>query len=116
MHTGNPFIDALAGTSFLLQGGDNVFTYYFAPASSTNIAWSLSEEETFGSAVQQWANVADITFHEVTQINQADAVETLFTRAQWPDDGNTLAHHQYPSSHPEQGHFSTIDAWTGAGL
>ena len=65
-NTGNVFIDALAAYSFLDVGGDRNITYFFVTSGNVSPhAWSLSDKQSWQSAIQQWVNVANITAQEV---------------------------------------------------
>ena len=65
-NTGTVFIDALAAYSFLDIGGDRNITYTFATGGNVSAhLWSLSDKQSWQSAMQQWINVANITAQEV---------------------------------------------------
>ncbi|MGB9365222.1 MAG: FG-GAP-like repeat-containing protein [Xanthobacteraceae bacterium] len=69
-NTGNVFIDALAAYSFLDVGGDRNITYYFEQSGNVSPhAWSLSDKQSWQSAMQQWVNVANITAQESSSLN-----------------------------------------------
>ena len=76
----NPFVDVLAGWSWVDAGRDNHITYYLDDSGSR--AWTLNNALVFGYAAQFWANVAGITFERVFSAASADVVETLRTTAQ----------------------------------
>jgi hypothetical protein len=74
--------DAPAGTNI---------TYFFGPAgqnlngfvgsgTGNSVAWSASEQTAYRAALQEWANVANVTFTEVLSYAQADLVEWLFNK------------------------------------
>lgn len=75
-NTGNPFIDALAGTSWLQIGLDRTIEYYFYQGLGT-LTWSSAERAAFTAALRTWSNVADVQFVEVTNIARADLIETI---------------------------------------
>jgi hypothetical protein len=70
--------------------GTNI-TYFFGPAgqnlngfvgsgTGNSVAWSASEQTAYRAALQEWANVANVTFTEVLSYAQADLVEWLFNK------------------------------------
>lgn len=76
--SGNVYINALAGTSMLEIGRDRIITYYFDNSGSR--AWSAEEKAGMRAAMQSWSNVANITFQEVSNRDQADISEILYSR------------------------------------
>src|SRR5262245_65920895 len=78
--SGWQWTDAPAGTNI---------TYYFGGAcqnlnnrlgTGTSVAWLASEQTAYRAALQEWANVANVTFTEVGSSAQPDLVEWLFNR------------------------------------
>jgi serralysin len=74
-NTGNVFIDVLAHRSWLDVGRDRNITYYFDEASPDR-KWTTFEKVIWGAALQEWANVANITTQEVFSPAGADIIET----------------------------------------
>src|ERR1044072_4075084 len=64
-HTGNVFLDVLVGWGWLDVGGDHNITYYFDQTSPYH-QWTDFEKGMWRAAIQQWANVANITTQEVS--------------------------------------------------
>ena len=64
--TGNVLIDAIAGVGWLDVGLDNHLTYFFDNSLGFH-NWTESEKTALRGAFQAYANVADITFEEVTR-------------------------------------------------
>ena len=79
-NTGNIFIDVLAARSWLDVGKDRNITYYFDEFSPAHL-WTTFEKAIFRSVLQEWANVANITFQEVFSPAGADLFETWVTPA-----------------------------------
>ncbi|HKS62122.1 MAG TPA: M10 family metallopeptidase C-terminal domain-containing protein [Xanthobacteraceae bacterium] len=75
MATGNVFIDVLAHRSWLDVGGDRNITYYFDEASPDR-KWTAFEKVIWRAALQEWANVANITTQELSSPAGADIIET----------------------------------------
>ena len=74
-NTGNVLIDVLAHRSWLDVGGDRNITYYFEETSPDR-RWTTLEKVIWGAALQEWANVANITTQEVSSPAGADIIET----------------------------------------
>ena len=79
-NTGNIFIDVLATQSWLDVGKDRHITYYFDEFSPAHL-WTTFEKAIFRSVLQEWANVANVTFQEVSSAAGADLFETWVTPA-----------------------------------
>ena len=79
----NPYIDALAGTSWLSAGFDNHFTYTFDNTGSGG-GWSAAYKAGYTAALQSWANVANLSIEET--IFSPKLVETLWTASSFPLD------------------------------
>jgi serralysin len=79
-HADNIFIDVLAARSWLDIGKDRNITYYFDEASPAHL-WTNFEKDIFRSVLQEWANVANITFQEVFSPTGVDLFETWVTPA-----------------------------------
>ena len=73
--SGNVFIDVLAHRSWLDVGGDRNITYYFEQTSPDR-RWTTFEKGIWRAALQEWANVADITTQEVSSSAGADIIDT----------------------------------------
>src|SRR4051794_28767086 len=68
--------------------GTNI-TYYFGPSGDdlsanfgpgylNSVSWLPEQETAYQNALQQWANVANITFTQVFSPDEADLIEFLF--------------------------------------
>ena len=79
-NTGNVFIDVMAIRSWLDVGKDRNITYYFDEGSPSHL-WTPFEKAIYRAALQEWANVANITFQEVSSPAGADLFETWVTPA-----------------------------------
>lgn len=79
-NTGNIFIDVMATQSWLDVGKDRHITYYFDEFSPAHL-WTTFEKAIFRSVLQEWANVANITFQEVSSAAGVDLFETWVTPA-----------------------------------
>jgi serralysin len=90
----NPYIDALAGPSWLDVGKDNHITYFFNDGG--NRAWTTAEIVGVEAAMQAWASVANITFERVATAAQADWTETIVLQVDFL--GRTSAQHSPPSA------------------
>ena len=111
--------DAPAGTNI---------TYYFGGAgqnlnnrlgTGTSVAWLASEQTAYRAALQEWANVANVTFTEVGSSAQPDLVEWLFNRP----GSSLLGLHETPehaASAPDGaawgGYNIAGGGWTTSGL
>ena len=120
--TGNVFIDTLAGISWLDVGGDRNITYYFDEASLVHL-WTPFESATWQSALQQWANVANITTQRLSSSAGADLYEEWATSSfmQANHSNSTLpAYQNLPSgAGTATGDFNTLYAfsyWSPNGL
>jgi serralysin len=113
--TGNIFIDTLAGISWLDAGGDRNITYYFDQASTAHV-WTPFEIATWQSALQQWANVANITTQRLSSSAGADLYEEWTTSSfmQANHSDSTLpAYQNLPNgSPPVTGDFNTLYAFS----
>ncbi|MGB9365221.1 MAG: FG-GAP-like repeat-containing protein [Xanthobacteraceae bacterium] len=74
-HTGNVFLDVLVGWGWLDVGGDRNITYYFDETSAYHL-WTNFEKGMWRAALQEWANVANITTQELSSAAGADLFET----------------------------------------
>jgi serralysin len=79
-NTGNIFIDVMAIRSWLDVGKDRNITYYFDEGSPSHL-WTTFEKAIYRAALQEWANVANVTFQEVSSAAGADLFETWVTPA-----------------------------------
>lgn len=75
----NPYIEALAGNSWIAAGFDNEITYFFDDSGLR--AWSEAEKTAFRDALQSWADVANIVFTESANIDDAEMTESLVSTA-----------------------------------
>ncbi len=102
-NTGNVFIDALAAYSFPDVGGDRNITYYFETSGNVSPhAWSLSDKQSWQSAMQQWVNVANITAQEVftpdADLREAWVSSDVMTAEHGlgPDGAPLVSYHRLP--------------------
>jgi serralysin len=115
MATGNVFIDTLAGVSWLDVGGDRNITYYFDETPLTHRLWTVAETVAWQSALQQWANVANITTQSVSSQAGADLIETWQTFLYMQDHhgGNIPSYHDLPNASGHAvGEFNTQGRFT----
>jgi hypothetical protein len=74
--------DAPAGTNiayFFGPAGQNL-NGFVGSGTGNSVAWSASEQTAYRAALQEWANVANVTFTEVLSYAEADLVEWLFNK------------------------------------
>jgi hypothetical protein len=93
LNTGNPFVDALAGTQW--ANGQSHFHVLFGNTGSGG-AWSPSEETLFMSALAAWEAVADVHFTVTTDPYLADLFEYKETAATWAGADDPAADHGLP--------------------
>ncbi len=113
--TGNAFIDTLAGASWLDVGGDRNITYYIDETALTHRLWTVVETVVWQSALQQWANVANITPQRVSSQADADLIETwqTFLYMQEHHGGNIPSYHDLPNASGHAvGEFNTQGRFT----
>src|SRR5215813_6905904 len=98
--SGNVLIDAIAGVGWLNFGGDRNITYYLE--NSGFHAWTPTESAAFASALQQYANVANITIQQVGSPASADLSESWISNATMlANFGNYAGFHHFPgNTHP----------------
>ena len=72
--SGNVLIDAIAGIGWLSRGGDRNITFFFDNSFGFH-NWTAGEKDAFQSALQQYANVANITIQQVGSSAGADFSE-----------------------------------------
>jgi serralysin len=111
----NVYVDALVGESFLDidQDGDgnldtdhNTITYRFAN-DVTDIAWTEAEKTALRSALQKWADVADISFEERTS-GTTDLVEHKAALGGVDPETNTILYGQHAiPADPGHGYYNT---------
>src|SRR5215216_1488423 len=111
--TDNIFIDVLAARSWLDIGKDRNITYYFDEGSPAHL-WTGFEKAIFRSVLQEWANVANITFQEVFSPTGVDLFETwvtsgVMTTIWGPAPGGTwpAAHYLPQASGSTAGHYNS---------
>lgn len=93
----NPYVNALAGTSWTNLGFDNNITYAFDNSGSR--AWTSAEKAAFVSALYTWSRVANVTFTQAPSVASAEITEKLATTSTlYATYGfGTVAVHQTPS-------------------
>ena len=107
MSSGNAMLDGI------LWGGSHWpssnITYYFAHAyefSSFDSNWTSVEQNAYRTALQSWANVANLTFTEVSSAASATFIEHSVARAFF-SSGNTLGRHETPDTEaPADGYYN----------
>jgi serralysin len=110
-NSGNIFIDVLHGRSWLDVGKDRHITYYFDEASPAFL-WTGHQKGAFRSALQEWANVANITFQEVSSPEGADLFETWVTPAEMTQIWGPAPGGTWPAAHfLPQGSGTTLGHW-----
>ena len=72
--SGNVLIDAIAGIGWLGRGGDRNITFFFDNSFGFH-NWTAGEKDAFQAALQQYANVANITIQQVGSSAGADLSE-----------------------------------------
>ena len=97
----NAYIDALVGDGWHWSG---TITYFFDDDTG---AWTAAEKAAYRSALQSWANVANLTFQEVFVESEANLVEHSVSDFTLPD---ALADHATPmdarKTHVVEGKFN----------
>ena len=96
----NPYIKALAGSSWVGVGVGNHITYFFdRQASIGDLVWTSAEKHGFELALRSWANVADISFERVFTSDAANLVESLETTKFFEFGfGPLVGYHESPTS------------------
>lgn len=105
MPTGNPYLDALIGESWLDAGYDNHITYSFE--ADYGRAWTEPEKTAFRTALDAWAAVANVTFEEVAA-GTGEMKEHLVSRAEMATitgDAHYTAFH-YNASEGGDGYYA----------
>jgi serralysin len=98
--SGNVLVDSIAGIGWLSRGGDRNITYYFDNSFGFH-SWTSTEMAAFTAALQQWANVANITIQQVGSPSSADLSESWISNAYMQANfGNFAGFHQYPKTTP----------------
>lgn len=108
-NTGNVFIDTLAGISWLDVGRDRHITYYFDDALGHR-PWRALEWPMWEVALQQWANVANITTQRVFSLVGADLQEMWRTDAEmrtFHGGNGYIGFHTLPSAGGASGEYNT---------
>lgn len=97
--SGNILIDAIAGVGWLGRNGDRNITFFFE--NTALHSWTAGERDALRSALQQYANVANITIQEVGAAASADLSERWVSDSYLDTffDGATAVH-EFPKSSP----------------
>jgi serralysin len=105
--SGNVLIDAIAGIGWLGRGGNNNITYYFNNSLGFH-NWTATEKAAYQAALQQFANVANITIQEVFSPVGADMNENWVSNAYMlANFGDFGGYHQYPfNPGPATGYYN----------
>ena len=105
--SGNVLIDAIAGIGWLGRGGNNNITYYFNNSLGFH-NWTATEKAAYQAALQQFANVANITIQEVFSPVGADMNENWVSNADiLANFGDFGGYHQYPfNPGPATGYYN----------
>jgi serralysin len=117
--TGNVLLDAIAGVGWLSVGGDRVIKYYLDNGTFHN--WTETEKAAYRSALQQFANVANISIQEVFSPGGADFTERWISNAEMlaTRGDDFAATHEFPDSTPPSRGLYNFDGeiyWTPGGL
>ena len=97
----NAYIDALVGDGWHWSG---TITYFFDNDVSI---WTAAEKAAYRSALQSWANVANITFQEVFVESEANLVEHSEPSSNMPGDaGQHATPNMATKTHVAQGRFN----------
>jgi len=115
--SGNVLVDAIAGISW--PGGHRNITYYFDNSFGFH-SWTSTEMAAYAAALQQYANVANITIQQVGSPASADLSESWFSHAQMQSVApGAAAFQHYPTSgRPAAGAYDYDGQpyWNAAGL
>src|SRR5262245_32584002 len=105
--SGNVLIDAIAGVGWLSRGGNNQITYYFNNSLGFH-SWTSTERTAYQAALQQFANVANITTQEVFSPVGADMNENWVSNAYMlANFGDFAGFHRYPfNPGPATGYYN----------
>jgi serralysin len=116
--TGNVLLETIAGVGWPDVGGDRVIKYYFD--NSGFHSWTETEKASYRSALQQFANVANISIQEVFSPVGADLTERWISNATMQArHGDFDGYHQFPDSTPPalgEYNFDGTSYWTPGGL
>ena len=117
--SGNVLVDAIAGIGWLNRGGDRNITFFFDNSFGFH-NWTAGEKDAFQAALQQYANVANITIQQVGSSAGADLserwVSDAYMRANF---GDFAGFHEFPKSSPPAGGAYNFDGrpyYTASGL
>ena len=117
--SGNILVDAIAGIGWLGRGGDRNITYYFDNSFGFH-SWTSTEMAAYAAALQQYANVANITIQPVGNRSSADLSEGWVSNAYMQSFANGAAgYHYYPTSAPPAAGAYNYDGepyWNASGL
>ncbi len=117
--SGNVLIDAIAGIGWLSRGGDRNITFFFDNSFGFH-DWTAAEKDAFQSALQQYANVANITIQQVGSSAGADFSERWVSDAYMQAFADGAAgFHEFPQSSPPAGgayNFDGVPYYTTSGL
>jgi serralysin len=117
--SGNVLIDAIAGIGWLSRGGDRNITFFFDNSLGFH-NWTSGEKDAFQAALQQYANVANITIQQVGSSAAADLSERWVSDACMPSIfGDFAGFHEFPKSSPPAGGAYNFDGrsyYTTSGL
>src|SRR6185295_11346852 len=98
--SGNVLIDAIAGIGWLSRGGDRNITFFFDNSFGFH-NWTAGEKDSFQAALQQYANVANITIQQVGSSAGADLSERWVSDAYMQaNSSGAAAFHHYPTTSP----------------
>jgi hypothetical protein len=73
---------APAGTNiaYYFGGAGQNLNGFVGSGTGNSVAWLASEQTAYRAALQEWANVANVTFTEVGSYPEAGLVEWLFNK------------------------------------
>ncbi len=112
----NPYVDALAGTSWWEAGRDNIITYHMA--ADFGAGWTAHELDAFSAAFRAFEAVCDVRFVESSRAS-ADIIENKLTAEEAlsarPHEHVWSAWHDYPEAGQTYGFYDyTRDFWPGS--
>ena len=90
MPSGNAMLDGIlwGGWHWSASGSTTAITYYFAhnnEFSGFDTNWTSTEQAGYRSALQSWANVANLTFTEVFSSGSATVPSGMWLELTWRD-------------------------------
>src|SRR4051794_2221052 len=116
--SGNVLVDAIAGIGWLSHGGDRNIKYFFDNSFGFH-NWTSAEISAFAAALQQYANVANITIQQVGASAGADFSERWVSNAYAQANGSFAGSHLIPTVSPPalgEYNFDGEPYWNASGI